>query len=195
MRLHQRGVSLLVVLGMISALALFSALFAKIISGKANIQSQYMDQASAVDLQRSADSLRTKVASLRITYGSIDPVISGNLISSASTLWVAQPLPANASTMALTGWVMTDIDRFIAPQTGEFMRVATIDVTTRVCTALNQLQIKSEDPVIASAANAFAGTNFTVSNAGFNAGLTADFFCAQGGGAGGEGRVYLGIGV
>lgn len=191
-RSKQTGVSMIAILGVMSALMVLTAIYNKVISGKATMQTQYEAQANAIDLQKSAEALRIKIASLRITYGAIDPQIFSNQITSVSSLWSAMPMPANAASVAQTAWVMAANDRITIPVSGETMRVATIDVTARVCTALNALQIKSEDPTMTTAVNGFGGTTFSISNTGFNAGMPADLFCVQGGGTSG-GRIYLGL--
>jgi len=189
----QQGVSLTIILSFISALLILSAITAKVMQGQGSIQSKYAFQANAIDLQKSADALRTNIASLRLTYGVIDPVIATNQISSATGIFSAMPLPVNAATMAVTGWGMANGDRLIVPVSGEWMKVATIDVVPGVCAALNIYQIKSDNPVLSATSNAFGGTTFSVSNASFNAGLASDFFCVTGGGTNGAGRVYVGI--
>lgn len=191
----QSGLSFALVLSLISALSLLTVLGSRVLQGKSNMQMQYAAQANAIDIQKSADALRTKLASLKLTYGSIDPAIENNQITSVSSIWSAMPLPANASQVALSPWTMTNADRFVAPFSNEQMRLANIDVNDRVCEALNQMQIRNEDPVISSTGNGIGGTNFTVSNPGFNSGNSADLFCVVGAGNDGASRVFLGIAV
>ncbi len=171
----------------ISLFALVGSGIARMTSDSGSHAIAAQAQASASELVRATQELSTTLATLRLTYGAIDPQISVGTLSSATSSFPSSNAPTMGSAQS-TGWSMSANDRLVV--NGDSYRVATTDTNADVCTAYNTLMMRGTTaPVLGSAANGIGGTDYSVSNsASVNEGRPISTFCIPA-----SKRVYVGL--